>query len=67
MSKSILNWEAVLQIEEALVDGVSDEQLQGILDIIYGKNMFTMIDSEMLKKKLFQEKEIVAVLNINTE
>ncbi len=63
MSKSILNWEAVSQIEEALIDGISDEQLQDVLDIIYGKNMFTMISSEMLRKRLFEDKEIITVLN----
>jgi len=63
MTDSILNREAAMQIEEALIDGLSDEQLQAILDIIYGKNMFTVIDAEDLKKKLFEDKIIVALLN----
>jgi len=63
MTQSILNWEAVQQVEEALIDGLSDEQLQSILDIIYGKNMFTIIDAETLKKHLYENKEVLALLN----
>ena len=63
MAREILNWEAGQQIEEAIIDGLSDEQLQKILDIIYGSNMFRVIDKEELKKTLFEDKKIFTFLN----
>ena len=67
MTYSILDWEAVNQIQEALIDRVSDEQLQKILDVIYGKGFFTIIDAETLKKNLFEDKEIMSYVNSSKE
>jgi len=65
MSKDILVWEAQQIVEEALTDGLSDEQLQSILDIIYGNNMFRIVNTEELKKTLFEDKVVLNVLNKN--
>lgn len=53
MTTEILKWEAERQIQEVMTDGVSEDQLQEVLDVIYGKNMFTVIGDEEFKKKLY--------------
>jgi len=53
MTDKLLRWEAELQVEEALRDYLSEGTLQDILDIIYGKDMFMVVDAEEFKKKLF--------------
>jgi len=53
MADKLLRWEAENQVREALDDYLSEGTLQDILDIIYGGNMFTVVDAEEFKKKLF--------------
>jgi len=53
MSTKLLRWEAENQVREALDDYLSEGTLQDVLDIIYGENMFTVVDAEEFKKKLF--------------
>jgi hypothetical protein len=55
MTTRLLRWEAEIQVQEALDDYLSEGTLQDILDIIYGKNMFNVVDAEEFKKKLFGE------------
>ncbi len=53
MSTKLLKWEAEMQVREALRDYLAEGTLQDILDVIYGENMFTVVDAEEFKKKLF--------------
>ena len=53
MATNLLKWEAEMQVREALDDYLAEGTLQDILDIIYGENMFTVVDAEEFKKKLF--------------
>lgn len=53
MSNQILRWEAEIQVREALEDYLSEGTLQDVLDVIYGENMFVVVDAEEFKKKLF--------------
>lgn len=53
MADKLLRWEAENQVREALDDYLSEGTLQDVLDIIYGENMFTVVDAEEFKKKLF--------------
>lgn len=58
MVNEILSFEAVSQIREAMVDGLSDEVLQSILDTIYGKGFFTVIDDEQFKSKVIETEDL---------
>jgi len=53
MTTKLLRWEAEMQVQEALNDYLSEGTLQDILDVIYGENMFLVVDAEEFKKKLF--------------
>lgn len=57
MTTDLLSYEASGQIEQALVDGLPNEQLQMILDIIYGNNMFKVIDDEDFGRKVKEKKD----------
>jgi hypothetical protein len=51
MEREILKWEAEIEIAESVENGLSDEQCQSILDIIYGKGMFKLVDEESFKER----------------
>jgi len=53
MATKLLKWEAEQQVREAVDDYLSEGTLQDVLDVIYGENMFTVVDAEEFKKKLF--------------
>ncbi len=53
MATKLLKWEAEQQVREALDDYLAEGTLQDVLDVIYGENMFTVVDAEEFKKKLF--------------
>ena len=53
MTTKLLKWEVEQQVREALDDYLSEGTLQDVLDVIYGENMFIVVDAEEFKKKLF--------------
>lgn len=53
MTNQLLRWEAEMQVREALDDYLSEGTLQDVLDVIYGKDMFVVVDAEEFKRKLF--------------
>jgi hypothetical protein len=53
MAHNLLKWEAEMQIREALRDFLSEGTLQDVLDVIYGKDMFIVVDAEDFKKKIY--------------